>query len=71
MGLQRGHLNSRDVVDTIEDPAADYARSGESSGARLDRNYGELLQELCVVQAGVQILFAFLLAMPSSSDSPN
>jgi hypothetical protein len=35
----------------------------ESTGERLDRNYGELLQELRVAQAGVQILFAFLLTI--------
>jgi hypothetical protein len=31
---------------------------------RLDRNYGELLQELRVAQTGVQILFAFQLTLP-------
>ena len=35
----------------------------ESEAERLDRNYGELLQELRVLQAGVQILFAFLLTI--------
>jgi hypothetical protein len=34
---------------------------GESREARADRNMNELLQELRVVQAGVQILVAFLL----------
>lgn len=43
-----------------EDPGASYSRH-ESDGQRLDRNYGELLQELRVAQTGVQILFAFLL----------
>lgn len=33
----------------------------ETEAERLDRNYGELLQELRVAQTGVQILFAFLL----------
>jgi hypothetical protein len=41
----------------------DYSRSGESEAERLDRNYGELLQELRVAQTGVQILFAFLLGI--------
>jgi hypothetical protein len=41
----------------------DYDRDGESEAARLDRNYGELLQELRVAQTGVQILFAFLLGI--------
>ncbi|MFC7615946.1 DUF6328 family protein [Actinokineospora soli] len=35
----------------------------ESDGARLRRNLNELLQELRVAQAGVQILFGFLLAV--------
>jgi hypothetical protein len=36
----------------------------ESEEARLDRNLGELLQELRVALPGVQVLFAFLLAVP-------
>jgi membrane-bound acyltransferase YfiQ involved in biofilm formation len=36
----------------------------ESEDARLDRNLGELLQELRVALPGVQVLFAFLLAVP-------
>jgi phosphotransferase system glucose/maltose/N-acetylglucosamine-specific IIC component len=39
-----------------------YVRK-EPHAHRLDRNYSELLQELRVVQTGVQILFAFLLAI--------
>jgi uncharacterized protein DUF6328 len=35
----------------------------ESDQERLDRNFSELLQELRVAQAGVQILFAFLLSL--------
>ena len=35
----------------------------ESEAQRLDRNYGELLQELRVAQIGVQILFASLLTV--------
>jgi Family of unknown function (DUF6328) len=35
----------------------------ESEEQRLDRNYSELLQELRVAQAGVQILFAFVLSL--------
>jgi hypothetical protein len=44
-------------------------RSGGAAGRdeteeqRLDRNYGELLQELRVAQVGVQILFASLLTV--------
>jgi high-affinity Fe2+/Pb2+ permease len=36
----------------------------ESEWERLDRNLGELLQELRVALPGVQVLFAFLLAVP-------
>lgn len=42
-------------------------RPDESEAERLDRNYGELLQELRVLQAGMQILFAFLLSLPFQS----
>lgn len=35
----------------------------ETVAQRLDRNYGELLQELRVAQVGVQILFASLLTV--------
>jgi Family of unknown function (DUF6328) len=44
------------------DPVARYVRD-EPDAHRLDRNYAELLQELRVVLTGVQILFAFLLAI--------
>lgn len=43
-------------------PPERYTRN-ETEAQRLDRNYGELLQELRVAQTGVQILFAFLLAI--------
>jgi len=39
----------------------------ESEGERLDRNLSELLQELRVALPGVQVLFAFLLAVPFQS----
>jgi Family of unknown function (DUF6328) len=39
-----------------DDPGAEHER--------LNRNFNELLQELRVAQAGVQILFAFLLTLP-------
>jgi phosphoglycerol transferase MdoB-like AlkP superfamily enzyme len=38
----------------------------ESKGERLDRELGELLQELRVALPGVQVLFAFLLTVPFS-----
>jgi hypothetical protein len=39
----------------------------ESEDERLNRNLDQLLQELRVVLPGVQVLFAFLLAVPFSS----
>ncbi len=43
-------------------PGAHYARE-ESVAHRVDRNFAELLQELRVLETGVQILFAFLLGI--------
>ncbi|MFC9688929.1 DUF6328 family protein [Kribbella sp. NPDC056951] len=40
-----------------------YSRPGEDAGERLDRQWGELLQELRLAQTGTQILFAFLLSI--------
>jgi hypothetical protein len=36
----------------------------ESEAERIDRNLGELLQELRVASIGVQVLFGFLLSLP-------
>src|SRR4051812_4239749 len=38
---------------------------------RADRNFSELLQELRVTQTGVQILFAFLLALAFTARFPS
>ena len=43
----------------------------ETEKQRWDRNFADLLQELRVAQTGVQILFAFLLTLPFSSQFPN
>ncbi len=40
-----------------------YSRH-ESNAQRLDRNFNEQLQEVRIAEAGVQILFAFLLTLP-------
>lgn len=40
-----------------------YVARGETPSQRLDRNYGELLQEVRVAQTGVQFLLAFLLTL--------
>jgi hypothetical protein len=42
------------------------AQGKESKSERLDRELGELLQELRVALPGVQVLFAFLLTVPFS-----
>jgi hypothetical protein len=42
-------------------------RRDETEVERLDRNLIELLQEVRVVQTGVQVLFAFLLTVPFSA----
>ena len=43
-----------------------YDREEESKAQRLDRNWDEVLQELRVVQTGVQLLSGFLLTLPFS-----
>jgi len=43
----------------------------ETEDQRLDRNLGELLQELRVALPGVQVLFAFLLAVPFQGNFVN
>jgi Family of unknown function (DUF6328) len=50
-------------TDTSGGSAAPADGRRETDAERLDRNYDELLQELRVSQAGVQILFAFLLTL--------
>ena len=45
--------------------SGDYERD-ESTAERLDRNWEEILQELRVVQTGVQLLAGFLLTLPFS-----
>jgi Family of unknown function (DUF6328) len=50
--------------DEKRDPRERDSGRDETEGERLDRNLGELLQELRVALPGVQVLFAFLLAVP-------
>ncbi len=42
----------------------DAPLAGEDEKARLDRELGEMLEEIRVALPGVQVLFAFLLALP-------
>src|SRR5437588_3382411 len=54
-----------DVVDHPErDQAWDAGARSETETQRLDRNWISLLQELRVVQTGVQLLTGFLLTLP-------
>ena len=52
-------------VDHPEDDQRwDRRKRGETELERLDRNWNSLLQELRVVQTGVQLLTGFLLTLP-------
>ena len=48
----------------------DGATRNETALERIDRNLVELLQEVRVVQTGVQVLFAFLLTAPLAARFP-
>ncbi len=48
----------------LQDQSWDENARDESPVERLDRNWGDLLQELRVVQTGVQLLTGFLLTLP-------
>jgi O-antigen/teichoic acid export membrane protein len=45
-------------------PSGDGTERDETPAERMDRNWAELLQELRVVETGVQILTGFLLTLP-------
>lgn len=48
----------------MDDADWDLQARGETETARLDRNWADLLQELRVIQTGVQFLTGFLLTLP-------
>ncbi len=50
--------------DARSDGTWDRGERNETPTERLDRNWGDLLQELRVVQTGVQLLTGFLLTLP-------
>src|SRR4051812_39371530 len=52
-------------------PGYDPAGRDETQLERCDRNLVELLQEVRVVQTGVQVLFAFLLTAPLAARFPS
>lgn len=51
-------------AENDRDPEGRPSGRNETEEERLDRNLSELLQELRVALPGVQVLFAFLLAVP-------
>ncbi|BBZ41961.1 DUF6328 family protein [Mycobacterium conspicuum] len=53
-----------DVDHPEDDQGWDRRERGETEIERLDRNWNSLLQELRVVQTGVQLLTGFLLTLP-------
>lgn len=53
-----------DVDGGEADASWDARRRNETATERLDRNWASLLQELRVVQTGVQLLTGFLLTLP-------
>jgi Family of unknown function (DUF6328) len=59
-----GMMTAMAVDDPHEDQQWDTRKRGETEIERLDRNWNSLLQELRVVQTGVQLLTGFLLTLP-------
>lgn len=57
-------MDSRGVTEGPTNANWDEARGGETETERLNRNWNDLLQELRVVQTGVQLLTGFLLTLP-------
>jgi hypothetical protein len=54
----------RDVDDVASDATWNRDARDETATERLDRNWGDLLQELRVLQTGVQLLTGLLLTVP-------
>lgn len=57
-------ISDMDVDHPQDDQRWDSRERGETEIQRLDRNWNNLLQELRVVQTGVQLLTGFLLTLP-------
>jgi uncharacterized protein DUF6328 len=66
MGAGASPSTGAEPPSEVAPPGAPLHRE-ETEVERLDRNLIELLQEVRVVQTGVQVLFAFLLTVPFSS----
>jgi hypothetical protein len=61
---ERNAATRRETDDETEARGERPSGRDETEEQRLDRNLGELLQELRIALPGVQVLFAFLLAVP-------
>ncbi|MGK2881897.1 MAG: DUF6328 family protein [Mycobacterium sp.] len=59
-----------DVDDVGHDEQRNLRARSETDVERLDRNWSSLLQELRVVQTGVQLLTGFLLTLPFQARFP-
>jgi Family of unknown function (DUF6328) len=57
-------ITTMDVDHPEDDQQWDRRQRDETESERLDRNWNSLLQELRVVQTGVQLLTGFLLTLP-------
>jgi Family of unknown function (DUF6328) len=57
-------ITAMDVDHPEDDQRWDERKRDETEIQRLDRNWNSLLQELRVVQTGVQLLTGFLLTLP-------
>src|ERR1700758_3978433 len=57
-------IAAMDVDHPEDDQQWDRSHRDETEQERLDRNWNNLLQELRVVQTGVQLLTGFLLTLP-------
>jgi membrane-associated HD superfamily phosphohydrolase len=62
--MENGESRREDQLARAEDQPERESGRDETEEERLDRNLAELLQELRVALPGVQVLFAFLLAVP-------
>jgi hypothetical protein len=58
-------------MDSVESRATGKPSRDETPEERADRNLTELLQELRVLQTGVQIIFAFLLGVAFTNRFPD
>jgi Family of unknown function (DUF6328) len=62
--MENGESREKDQLARAEDQPERSSGRDETEEERLDRNLSEMLQELRVALPGVQVLFAFLLAVP-------